>query len=338
MKKSNPGNFTAEHSNPVNSDYGLTDALTAPFPLPKPLCHRFRIIAFDWDGTAVPNRNVDATEINRTLDKLLRQNVTIAVITGTNFHNIHRQLTGQMEDLRGTPLYLLTNRGSEVYTTISSPAPELIYRREATPLENRQLDAVAERLVDALTRLTHGKISFHIIYDRLNRRKIDLIPEPEWGDPPKSKIGELLLATEARLQGAGLSGGVGKAFALAQDLARREGLMDARITSDVKHIEVGLTDKGDSARWIMQHLAIPRGLPSGAVTFGGDEFGPIGGFPGSDSMMITPESGQCFFFSVGPEPNGVPNPVIHLGGGPQRFHEFLEAQLRLHRQTILQRP
>ena len=35
--------------------------------------------------------------------------------------------------------------------------------------------------------------------ERLNRRKIDLIPEPEWADPPKARIGELLAAVERRL-------------------------------------------------------------------------------------------------------------------------------------------
>ena len=33
---------------------------------------------------------------------------------------------------------------------------------------------------------------------RLNRRKIDLIPLPEWADPPKAQIDELLAAVEAR--------------------------------------------------------------------------------------------------------------------------------------------
>ena len=34
--------------------------------------------------------------------------------------------------------------------------------------------------------------SAEIVSQRLNRRKIDLIPEPEWADPPKARIGDLL--------------------------------------------------------------------------------------------------------------------------------------------------
>ena len=48
-------------------------------------------------------------------------------------------------------------------------------------------------------------LHFGIEYDRLNRRKIDLIPAPAWKDPPKRAIGELLSATEARLRGGGLA-------------------------------------------------------------------------------------------------------------------------------------
>ena len=42
--------------------------------------------------------------------------------------------------------------------------------------------------------------------ERLNRRKIDLIPEPEWADPPKARIGELLDAVQARLRARGAQG------------------------------------------------------------------------------------------------------------------------------------
>jgi len=40
----------------------------------------------------------------------------------------------------------------------------------------------------------------------LNRRKIDLIAEPEWEDPPKARIAELLTAVDDQLRRAGLAG------------------------------------------------------------------------------------------------------------------------------------
>ena len=82
---------------------------------------------------------------------------------------------------------------------------------------------------------------------RLNRRKIDLIPLPEWSDPPKAEIDRLLAAVEQRLRDAGIAG-LAEVAALAADVGREAGLADPRVTSDAKHVEIGLTDKSDSAR------------------------------------------------------------------------------------------
>ncbi|MBI4560218.1 MAG: hypothetical protein HY706_21715, partial [Candidatus Hydrogenedentes bacterium] len=49
---------------------------------------------------------------------------------------------------------------------------------------------------------------------------------------------------------------------------------------------------------------------------------------GSDFKMTGFEGATCI--SVGKEPNGTPPGVIWLGGGPKRFLEFLDAQIRLH--------
>ena len=61
-----------------------------------------------------------------------------------------------------------------------------------------------------------------VVSQRLNRRKIDLIPEPEWADPPKARIAELLAAVQERLRAAGLAGlGAAVEIALAAARARR---------------------------------------------------------------------------------------------------------------------
>ena len=104
------------------------------------------------------------------------------------------------------------------------------------------------------------------------------------------------------------------------------GLADPRITSDVKHVEIGLTDKSDSARWAADWLVL-RGITGQLVLIGGDEFGPIGGATGSDSFMIVDSLSRAPVVSVGVEPGGVPDGVTHLGRGPARFAELLDAQL-----------
>ncbi len=56
---------------------------------------------------------------------------------------------------------------------------------------------------------------------------------------------------------------------------------------------------------------------------------------GSDSLMLIPAAGSATVVSVGVEPLGVPDGVISLGGGPDRFVELLEDQLARREQREL---
>ena len=57
-----------------------------------------------------------------------------------------------------------------------------------------------------------------------------------------------------------------------------------------------------------------------------DEFGEVGGFIGSDSLMMRPTSTRGgLFVSVGKEPKGVPPGVLHYRRGPAGFLEMLDA-------------
>jgi hydroxymethylpyrimidine pyrophosphatase-like HAD family hydrolase len=288
----------------------------------------YRIIAFDWDGTAVENRSADARPISLLIEKLLKLSVPIVVITGTNFNNINKQLSSLIMGPHKRRLYILTNRGSEVYGFAENSEPVLIYRRKASVAEDLLLTKVAQAVRDYSRYRGGPKID--IVYNRLNRRKVDMIPEPEWADPPKSRIGELLQATEHRLRNGGISGGIKQLFELAEKLSPEFGLESARLTSDVKFIEVGLTDKADSVRWVLGHLAQQVEARPEDILLAGDEFGPIAGFEGSDFRMVIPEAKGSVFVSVGPEPAGVPPEVLHIGGGPARFERLLEEQIDLH--------
>jgi hypothetical protein len=157
-----------------------------------------------------------------------------------------------------------------------------------------------------------------------------MIPEPEWADPPKARIGDLLQATELRLRNGGIVGGIKQLFELGEKLSSGFGLVQARLTSDVKFIEVGLTDKADSIAWMLKDLAPKVGAKTGDILIAGDEFGPIAGFEGSDFRMVTPAAKGATFVSVGPEPSGVPLEVIHVGGGPACFKSILESQIEVH--------
>jgi trehalose/maltose hydrolase-like predicted phosphorylase len=291
--------------------------------LPTALDRRFEAIVFDWDGTAVPNREADATRLRGLIEELCSLGLELAVITGTHVGNVDGQL-GARPSGPGR-LYLCVNRGSEVFRADEDGA-RLLERREATPPEDAALDAAAEATVAALA--SRG-LRAEIVSQRLNRRKIDLIPEPGWADPPKARIAELLEAVEQRLHAAGLDG-LQEAIELAEQAADAAGLRDARVTSDAKHVEIGLTDKSDAARWVFGDLW-RRGIGAGLVLVAGDEFGPLGGLPGSDSLLLVPEGPRATALSVGAEPTGTPPGVIALGGGPERFLAVLADQLERRR-------
>ena len=96
------------------------------------------------------------------------------------------------------------------------------------------------------------------------------------------------------------------------------GSRNAKITSDAKHVEIGLTDKADFARMVLGAVGARdrrRALSSWSVTSSPGS----ATLQGSDSLMIVPEAAGATFVSVGPEPGGVPHGVIPLRGGPSAF-------------------
>jgi hydroxymethylpyrimidine pyrophosphatase-like HAD family hydrolase len=287
----------------------------------------FKIIAFDWDGTAVMSRREDTVQLREALERLLRLGVSSIIITGTNFANIDQQLLATMQGPYKRNLYVSTNRGSEVYGFDAQSRPVLLWQRVATLDENRLLTEIADAVCEAVVARTGLKI--RVVYDRLNRRKLDLLPLPKWREPPKSAIGELWQAVEARLKGAGLARGLHEVLELIERMALEKGLKRARITTDAKQVEVGLTDKSDAMDWVICELAQRMNIAPEDILIAGDEFGPIAGFGGSDHKMVTPQAKGGVFVSVGPEPGGVPPEVMHLGGGPSRFRALLACQAAL---------
>ncbi len=293
---------------------------------PAALQQPFRVLIFDWDGTAVANRQEDATELARLSGALVDLHVWLVVVTGTNFGNIDRQYCQKVDPALRHHLIICVNRGSEVYGFDHTGQAVRRYLRLATPAEDRAMTAVVDGIAAKLQN-TYG-LHVGVVYDRLNRRKIDLIPEPAWADPPKAKIAQLLQAVNQRLAAAHVPDGIQGVVRMTEELAKAQGL-DARITSDTKHIEIGLTDKADAIAWVKHDLIQPEGIPWHDVLIAGDELGPIGGFEGSDNRLRVGVA-DAVVVSVGVEPNGVPPGVIALGGGPPRFRQLLAEQIAQH--------
>lgn len=266
--------------------------------------------------------------IRRAVEDACAAGLDLAIVSGTHLENVDDQLRARPAGPGS--LVLLLNRGSEVFV-VDRDGPQLVSRRTASPAEDAALTRAAELTV---ARLAARGLRTEIVSQRLNRRKIDLIPEPAWADPPKARIGELLEAVERRLGVAGIIGLLPEVVAMATAAATEAGLDAPKVTSDAKHVEIGLTDKADSAGWVMAELW-RRGIAPGQVLIAGDELGPLGGLPGSDFMLLSGTGAEATAVSVGQEPHGVPAPVIHIGGGPARFLELLADQIRRRRARAL---
>ena len=279
-----------------------------------PLARTFDAVVFDWDGTAVPDRQAPAGRVRQQVEQLCAAGVDLAVVSGTHLGNVDGQLAARP---RGPGRLLLAlNRGSELFE-VGPDGPRLVWQRQATADEDAALDRAAALVVE---RLAARGLHADVVSVRVNRRKIDLLPVPEWADPPKARIDDLVLAVTARLRAAGVAD-LAAVVDLAVAAAREAGLADPRVTSDAKHVEIGLTDKSDSMRLLLAEL---RGGP---VLVVGDEFGRLGGCLGSDALLLLQGEPRLTAVSVGVEPTGVPPGVLHLPGGPETFGALLDEQL-----------
>jgi trehalose/maltose hydrolase-like predicted phosphorylase len=287
----------------------------------KGLDREFAVLCFSWNGTVVADRKADPMAVRSRVERLCALGVDIAIVSGANVATVDGQLHAR-PDVEGR-LFLFLSSGSEVYV-VGPSGPRLLERRRATEAEEAQLTAATEALRD---RLAGAGLDVEIVKDRLNRWTIDLLPS--WsGDPSRARIAELAERVDARLAGAGING-VGEVMALARELSRQAGLAHPDIASDVRHVEIGLTDKSDSMRHVLKALIHARGRRPQDMIFLGDEFGPIGACEGSDHLTLVPELRRSTFVSVGVEPGGVPPRVLHVGGGPDEFLRILHDQLAL---------
>src|ERR1039457_5278968 len=114
---------------------------------PVALQRRFEAIAFDWDGTAVPDRRADASPVRRQIEQLTSLGVDVGVISGTHVENIDGQL--QARPAGPGHLYLCVNRGSEIYQA-DSDGVHLVERRTGTEAGEVALHRPGERTAGAV--------------------------------------------------------------------------------------------------------------------------------------------------------------------------------------------
>jgi len=179
---------------------GAAPAPVAAIRVSATVARRFEAIVFDWYGTAVPHRRADATRVRKLVEEASAHGLELAVVSGTHVSNVDGQLAARPRGPRG--LVLALNSGSEVFS-VDRDGPQLAFRRTATTEEDADLAHAAQLTVE---RLGAQGLRTRIVSERPGRRKIDLIPEPEWNAPPKARIAELLAAVESHLPAAGIAG------------------------------------------------------------------------------------------------------------------------------------
>jgi trehalose/maltose hydrolase-like predicted phosphorylase len=289
-------------------------------PLPAQLDRRFDAFVFSWVGTAVRGPRADASGVRAAVERLCERGAEVAVIADSDLGDVDGQL-GARPAGPGR-LFLCLNRGSEIFR-VDAQGPQLVDRREATRAEDAALDAAAAELV---ARLATQGVRARIVRQQLNRRTIELTPGPEWAHQENSRRDEVPAAVPRRRAVARLN--LETAVELAVAAAGDAGLSDAKVTSDTRRIEIGLTDQADSARWVFAELW-RRGIGPGLVLVGGgDGFGRRGRMPGRASLLLVPQAARATPVSIGSEPDGVPEGVIPLGGGPEVFVALLGDQVR----------
>ncbi len=238
------------------------DAWRSPLAMPLAVARRFEAIVFHWDGAAVPHRDAETTRIRRLVEEACAAGLELAVVSDTHVGNVDGQLAARPPG--PGRLLLALNHGSEAFR-VDREGPQLVYRRTASAEEDAALSRAAELTVE---RLAACGLVTRILSAGSNRRKIDLIPEPDWEDPPKAQTDELISAVQSRLAAAGIDGLTGVAE-IACDAAAGAGLTDPRVTVDANQLEIALTDTSDSARWVMQELWRAGIAPSQVLIAGG---------------------------------------------------------------------
>ncbi len=287
--------------------------------IPEALDTTFEGILFDWEGTAVDGRASDAGVLRERIEALCRYGVYVFVVSARSVDDVDGQLAARPSG--PGRLYLCANHGAEAFRA-STRGIDLVFRQSWTPEEASGLERAAAL---SLAALEAKGLTVHMAADGPSRYTIDLIPEADRPDPKKAWRTEMLSALDTRLAEADIAGLAG-VVDLVRRAARRAGLDDARVTTDVRYVEISLTARSDSARFAARVLG-DQGVTGSLVLVAGDELGSLGGVPGSDATMLVDELVRAIAVSVGDQTGGVASGVQLLGGGPPRLIEILDAQL-----------
>ena len=273
--------------------------------VPPALDRRFEAVVLGWDGSAFADRRAGAGRVRGIVEALCAHGLDLAVVTGMDVGSLDGRL-GARPPGPGN-LYLCVERGSEVFRA-RQDGLTLLHRREATAEEAAALDSAAAATV---AELAQRGLNAQLLSPRPDRRTIELSGAGDHPDGvPVAAVRDAIEVALAATDGFGLA--------------------DARVSSDARRVEIGMTDESDSARWLFAELA-RRGIPPGLVLVAGGRLGPAGAIARTDSLVPAPEAARVTTVSVATGQNGVPRDVLALHGGPDVLVAVLADQLERRR-------
>lgn len=284
---------------------------------------RYRGIFFDWDGTAVISRKAPAEEAVAAMKGLLAKGVKLVIVSGTTYENI---AGGRLEEYftKGEleNLYLGLGRGAYNYR-----------------FEDGKPVVFADRIPDreGILRIHDAAYGIHrellaayglesdIVFCRPNYCKIDLMAGSDRGEQLFMQESEIE-SLKAILSTHGIKGGLGELLKIASDVGQRHGV-EIKATCDAKYLEAGISDKSDNVDIIFGELEKKFRIKGEECCFWGDEFvGLEEGIYGSDSFMVTERTKDGDFYDVSQVNGRRPENVLRMGGGVERFLNFLNEQ------------
>lgn len=285
----------------------------------------YKAIFFDWDGTAVLSRNAPVDAAVSAMGPLLDRGVKLAIVSGTTIENI---AGGHIEDhfckSQLDNLYMGLGRGAYNYG-FRDGKPCMLKGKTNVPDDKTLLDIHRICFDIHVDLMEHYHFDTDITFSRPNYCKIDLMPESGRGDKlfmQEDELGRL----RDKLKNHGIAGGLKELLELSVSIGKHYHI-DVIPTCDAKYLEAGITSKSDNVDAILDQLWEENGIRPEDCAYWGDEYvGIEEGIFGSDSFMYTKKTAPGDFFDVSDVQGKRPEGVTVLGGGVNRFLDFLAGQ------------
>lgn len=287
---------------------------------------QYKVVFFDWDGTAVRSRTAPVGPVLPAMAALLRRGTKLIIVSGTTYNNIAGgRLHEAFAPAELRSLYLGLARGMLNYGFDVAGDPVVLHQPALPPETllciHRASYALHERL------LREYGIPSDIVFTRPGYCKLDFMVERDRGEQLFLQNGEAE-AANAYLAGKGLAQGVAALLEMAREEGEKQGVA-LRPTSDMKYLELGLVTKADNVDYFLENVVFPAGIAPHEISFWGDEFARLApGVMGSDAQMMTPRAAGADFFDVSQTEAPLPEGVARVEGGVEAFRAFLERQTK----------